>query len=340
MKDGILERLRKGPVLGAQGYVFELERRGYIKAGPYVPEVVLDNPDALRELHSEFLNAGAEVMEALTYYAHRDKLRIIGREKDTRRMNIDALHIASDVARRSGALVAGNICNTWIYDPNKPRTFKVVHDMYEEQVGIAASSGVDFIIAETLEYVGEALIALEVIKKYDLPAMITFGATYEESKDGYDWIDGCRKLEEEGADIVGFNCIRGPSTMMPLIRRLRKRVNGYIAAQPVPYHTTNKLKAFQFLKYGGRSAFPTNLDPFLATRDEMAAFAAEADRIGVNYIGICCGAGPHHVRAMAEVLGRMPQASKYSPNLSEHSLLGTGAKLRNSHEKRFLKKWK
>jgi betaine-homocysteine S-methyltransferase len=55
---GITERLRAGTVLGAEGYVFELERRGYIKAGPYVPEVVLDFPEAVTQLHREFLRAG------------------------------------------------------------------------------------------------------------------------------------------------------------------------------------------------------------------------------------------------------------------------------------------
>ena len=64
---GIMERLRAGTVLGAEGYVFELERRGYIKAGPYVPEVVLDFPGAVRELHREFLRAGADVI--ITYAA-------------------------------------------------------------------------------------------------------------------------------------------------------------------------------------------------------------------------------------------------------------------------------
>ena len=68
------QRLAEGVVLGAEGYVFELERRGYVKAGPYVPEVILDAPDALRQLHREFLRAGSDVMVALTYYAHRDKL--------------------------------------------------------------------------------------------------------------------------------------------------------------------------------------------------------------------------------------------------------------------------
>jgi betaine-homocysteine S-methyltransferase len=70
---GILARLNEGVVQGAEGYVFELERRGYIKAGPYVPEVVLDFPEAVKELHREYLRAGSEMMVALTYYAHREK---------------------------------------------------------------------------------------------------------------------------------------------------------------------------------------------------------------------------------------------------------------------------
>ena len=69
------QRLAAGVVIGAEGYVFELERRGYVKAGPYVPEVILDAPDALRQLHREFLRAGSDVMVALTYYAHREKLK-------------------------------------------------------------------------------------------------------------------------------------------------------------------------------------------------------------------------------------------------------------------------
>jgi len=101
----IAERLRAGTMLGAEGYVFELERRGYIKAGPFVPEVVLDFPDAVRQLHREFLRAGADVMVALTYYAHREKLRDVGREGDLEAMNRQAVRIAREVAREGDALV-------------------------------------------------------------------------------------------------------------------------------------------------------------------------------------------------------------------------------------------
>src|SRR5213082_2828944 len=135
---GILERLESGVVLGAEGYVFELERRGYIKAGPYVPEVVLDFPEAVKELHREFLRAGSEAMVALTYYAHREKLKDVGRENDLERMNRQAVKLANEVAREGDALVAGNICHTCAYDPDSARErSRVVRALYEEQLSWA-----------------------------------------------------------------------------------------------------------------------------------------------------------------------------------------------------------
>jgi betaine-homocysteine S-methyltransferase len=340
-KKGIIQKLQEGTVLGAEGYLFELERRGYIKAGAYVPEVVLDYPDALRELHREFLRAGSEVMVAFTYYAHRSKLRLIGRENDLEPMNRQAIAIANEIAKEQpGTLVAGNICNTWEYDSaNHERTSKIVREMYEEQVRWAVEGGVDFIIAETIEYVQEALIALEVIKKYNLPALVSFGATYEKSKDGYDWIEGCKMLEAKGADIVGFNCIRGPETLLPFIEKLRKSVKCFISAVPVPYHTTQELPACQFLKYELGNAYPIYIDQYICNRYEMAKFATYAKEIGVNYIGICCGGAPHHVRSMAEALGRTVPASKYSPDLTQHGLLGD-EKVVKKNEKQYLKLWK
>ncbi len=70
-KTSLLERLAQGPVICAEGYLFALERRGYLQAGAYVPEVVLEHPDKVAELHLEFVNAGSDVVDSLTYYAHR-----------------------------------------------------------------------------------------------------------------------------------------------------------------------------------------------------------------------------------------------------------------------------
>jgi betaine-homocysteine S-methyltransferase len=313
-------------LLGAEGYVFELERRGYVKAGPFVPEVILDEPDALRQLHREFLRAGSDVMVALTYYAHRDKLRGVGRADDLEDMNRQAVRIANEIAAEGGALVAGNICNTWAYDPSEPETSgAVVRAQYEEQLGWAAQEGVDFVIAETNDYVGEALIGLEVCHELGLPAMVTFASVQEATTyDGYDYVEACRLLADRGATVVGLNCSRGPETMLPLLERIRAAVDVAVAAQPVPYRTSPAAPAFEALTTAdGLHAFPIALEPFQCTRFEMADFARRARDVGVDYIGICCGAGPHHVRAMAEALGRTTQASRNSPAIDLHPVLGT-----------------
>jgi betaine-homocysteine S-methyltransferase len=319
------QRLAEGVVLGAEGYVFELERRGYVKAGPFVPEVILDEPDALRQLHREFLRAGSDVMVALTYYAHRDKLAAVGRADDLEAMNRQAVRIANEIAAEGGALVAGNICNTWAYDPKAPEASgAVVRAQYEQQLGWAVEEGVDFVIAETNDYLGEALIGLQVCQELGLPAMVTFASVQPSTTyDGYDYVEACRILADHGATIVGLNCSRGPQTMLPLLERIRAAVDVAVAAQPVPYRTSPIAPAFESLASAdGLHAFPIALEPFQCTRFEMADFAVRARDIGVDYVGICCGAGPHHVRAMAEALGRATPASRYSPAIDLHPVLG------------------
>jgi betaine-homocysteine S-methyltransferase len=130
-------------------------------------------------------------------------------------------------------------------------------------------------------------------------------------------------LEAEGADVVGLNCSRGPETMLPLLEEIRSAVDVGVAAQPVPYRTSAAVPAFESLQSpDGQGAFPIQLESFQCTRFEMAEFARRARDVGVDYIGICCGGGPHHVRAMAEALGRDTPASRYSPAMELHPVLG------------------
>jgi hypothetical protein len=184
-------------------------------------------PDALRQLHREFLRAGAEVMVALTYYAHREKLRAVGRDGDLEAMNREAVRIANEVAAEGDALVAGNVCNTWSFDLKEPHVSgTLVREQYEEQLGWAVEEGIDFVIAETNDYVGEAVIALEVCQQLGLPAMVTFASVQpEKTYDGYDYIEACRVLADKGAALVGLNCSRGPETMLPLLERIRAAVD-------------------------------------------------------------------------------------------------------------------
>src|ERR1700726_4866344 len=90
-KSSLRQRLDQGPGICAEGYLFELERRGYLQAGAFVPEVVLEHPEAVTQLHRDFVHAGSDVVEALTYYAHREKLRVLGKEHLLEELNRRAL---------------------------------------------------------------------------------------------------------------------------------------------------------------------------------------------------------------------------------------------------------
>ncbi|MFP4111727.1 MAG: homocysteine S-methyltransferase family protein [Candidatus Woesearchaeota archaeon] len=327
-----LKKLKNDFILCAEGYLFEMERRGYLKAGPFVPEVTIDFPKALEELHNEFVRAGSDVVLAFTYYAHRDKLKIIGRENDLLKMNKNALKIAKKVARENKVLFAGNISNTWVYDPKDESSKKTVRKMFTEQVRWAKDAGVDFVVGETFGFLGEAEIALDVIKSFGLKSVITYAVnSSEKTWDGYSWVEACKRIEDLGADVVGLNCLRGPDTMMPLLKKIRKALKGNMAALPVPYHTTKKEPIFQSFRHKGKRAFPIDMDSYVIPRCETARFAAEARKLGVNYIGLCCGAGPHHIRAMAEELGRTVPASKYSPDMKLHGLYGTDKVVRKNY---------
>jgi betaine-homocysteine S-methyltransferase len=331
-KRGLLERLAAEGVVCAEGYVFELERRGYLQAGAFVPTVLTEHPEVVEQLHMDFVHAGSDVVEALTYYVHREKLRVIGREKDLEPMNRIALGLAKKVARRTGTLFAGDLCNTNIYDPDDRKALKEVEKIFTEQVGWAVEAGVDYIVAETFSWGGEALMALHAIRQAGVPAVITFSVHREPHvREGWTPEETCQRLEAAGADVVGLNCHRGPATMLPLLAKIRAAVKCHVAALPVPYRTTTEQPSFMSLTdpcCGNQRAFPTGLDPFQCTRGEIADFASEAQALGVRYLGVCCGAGPHHIRALAEGLGRHPAASQYSADMSKHAFFGTDKRIR------------
>ncbi len=329
----LLARLKNGAVICAEGYVFELERRGYLQAGAFVPEVLFDHPEVVEQLHLDFVHAGSDVTQALTYYVHREKLRVIGREKDLVPMNRAALGIAKSVARRTGTLFAGDLCNTNIYDPADKSAIKEVARIFDEQVGWAVEAGVDYFVAETLGWAGEALMALEAIRRHSkVPVVVTFAMHQEElTRDGLTPAEACQRLEAAGADVVGLNCHRGPATMLPLLRQIRAAVKCHVAGLPVPYRTVPTQPSFMSLTdpcCGDRRAFPVGLDPFVCTRAEIADFGREAFALGISYLGVCCGAGPHHIRALAESLGRHPPASRYSADMSKHAFFGTDKQIR------------
>ena len=341
MTGSFLERLAAGEaVIHGSGYLFEMERRGYLAAGGYVPEVVIDHPEVVEQLHEEFVRCGSDVVLAFTYYGHRERLRLIGREHLLEQLNRDAIAIARRVVdRHPGTLLAGGTCNTNMYDPDDPATDATARAMFEEQIGWAAEEGVDYIVCETLSHLGEARIAIDVCKQAGLPLVLGFAIHRSGKLRDFDGslAEACRISLDEGAHLVGFNCHRGPATMYPLLREVAGEVDpARLCTWAVAYRTTALQPAFGALvddampfpeALPGGLSFPVGLDPFQCTRYEMGDFASKCHELGLRYFGGCCGTGPHHVRAMAEAIGRTPLASRYSPDMSKHYALGTDERL-------------
>jgi betaine-homocysteine S-methyltransferase len=301
-KKSILERLKEGPVLGDGGYLLELEKRGWVRAGPFTPEVALIHPDALRELHIEFREAGADVLQALTFYASRDKLATVGLENQLEELNRAAVRIAREVAGEK-CLVAGNLSLSWMYEPNSPTASDLVRKTFDEQLTVQVEEGVDFIIGETFSWLGEALLCVERAKTTGLPVMVTVCfENKEETLEGKSPAEVAKILLDAGAAIVGTNCLRPPQHTLGAMEQMRQAVSGYLACQPVAYRTPKDKPDFTSLP-----EFPLALDPLQLTRKEMGDYALRAREIGINYIGSCCGSVAIHVREMARALGKLSE---------------------------------
>jgi betaine-homocysteine S-methyltransferase len=269
-------------------------------------------------------------------------MRVIGKEELLEPLNRAALKIAKKVATNvpegmEENLMAGNISNTNIWDPDSPESQKEVRSMFEEMVGWALEEGADMLIGETFYYTGEALCALEVMKQSGLPSVVTIAPMGENiMRDGLSPVEACKRLEEKGADVVGMNCFRGPATMMPYLKEIRASVTCPVAALPVPFRTTENQPTFFNLDDPGCSCtiphgrtFPTALDPLFINRYELREFLQECYDIDIKYLGVCCGASPMHIREVAEVMGKNPPAMRYKENMSNHFMYGSNKRIKN-----------
>lgn len=302
MSFDFLGRLKNGPVLGDGGSIFELERRGYIQAGPFTPEVVLEHPEAVLQLHREFAHNGAEVIQALTFYGSRDKL---GQEPSE--VNRAAVRLARQAAPGLG-VAAGLSPTPTFRHGDRGEVLGLMRQHLEAQL----EEGVELVIGETFLWLEEALIALNAMQIADLPRVVTMNISPQGSRDGFSPQECARRLEAEGAHVIGVNCSYDPVTS--LATALMMKTNCYLACQPIGYmHDCGG-------PFESWPEFPLELEGRQLSRRALANFAREADEKGVRFIGGCCGVGPYHVRSMAEVLGRRPASSAKSPDMSRHMI--------------------
>jgi len=305
----ILERLAAGPVIGDGGFVFELEKRGYVKAGPWTPEATCENPAAVKQLHEEFARAGADVMQTFTFYASEDKLENRGnyaaQSYGIRSINDEACKLAREVSDKYGCLVAGGIAQTPDYLSGKGQ--ESVKQQFRKQLSVFKENGVDFMIAEYYEHVEEMVWAIETCLEYDFVTAANMCIGKEGDMHGTSTGDCALQMYEAGAKIVGLNCHFGPFELLDGMEEIVKAFdrNGvkinedvYLMVQPLAYHTPDATKQ----GFIDLPEFPFGLEPRVSTRFEMQDFTRRAWDMGIRYIGGCCGFQTYHIRAMAEEL--------------------------------------
>ncbi len=305
----ITNLLKERIVLGDGGYLIELERRGYVDSGSrrekvgtgrgsgqFTPEVAIEQPNALRELHLEFLNAGSQVLQALTFFGTREKLNRAGYGADTERINFAAVKIAKEVAG-DRALVAGSVSRTQLTEREGMGSLGKSRDHLAEQIRLLKDAGVDFLILETFFHLAEMEIALACAAAAGLPAVATmsFRPLITQCTDGHSPAECARVMAGGGAIAVGANCEQEPARMRHLLREMRGATTVPLAAQPAAFHTTPECHSFTRLP-----AFPDELETIQVPRKQFHSFAKTAKQEGIGYLGGCCGCNAAYIRALKD----------------------------------------
>jgi betaine-homocysteine S-methyltransferase len=304
----ITELLKQNVVLGDGGYLIELERRGCVDSGSgrekvgtgrgsgqFTPEVAIEQPDALRELHREFLNAGSQVLQALTFFGTREKLNRAGYGAETENINAAAVKLAKEIAGDK-ALVAGSVSRTQLTEREGMESLGKSRDHIAEQIRLLKDAGVDFLILETFFHLAEMKVALECAAAAGLPAVATmsFRPLITKCTDGHTPAECAKVMADLGAIAVGANCEQDPKRMLPLLREMRAAMNVPLAAQPAAFHTTEACHSFTRLP-----AFPDDLETIQVSRTEFLDFGKVAKKEGIGFLGGCCGCNAAYIRALS-----------------------------------------
>jgi betaine-homocysteine S-methyltransferase len=304
----VTELLAHGTVIGDGGYLIELERRGYVDSGSgreqvgtgrgsgqFTPEVAIEHPDALRELHREFLNAGSQVLQALTFFGTREKLSRAGYGAQTEVINFAAVKLAKEVAGDK-ALVAGSVSRTQLVEREGTDALGKARDHIAEQIRLLKDAGADFLILETFFHLSEMRVALEAAAESGMPVVATmsFRPLVTKCSDGHAPAECARVMADLGAVAVGANCEQDPARMLPLLREMRDAAGVAIAAQPAAFRTTNECHSFTRLP-----EFPDALESIQISRGAFVEFGRAARNEGIRYVGGCCGCNAAYIRALA-----------------------------------------
>jgi len=285
----LLSRIKQSPVLcdGAMGTL--LYAKGIFINRSY-DELNLSQPDLIRGIHHDYLQAGAEIVETNTFGANSFRLARHSLADKVRDINRTGARLAREAAKSFDVWVAGSVgpLGTRI-EPLGKTSFQEARDAFREQIQALVEGGVDLLILETFGYLEEIhqamLAARDVAPSLPLVAQVTIDEDGN-CLDGSDPETFAPKLAEWGADVIGCNCSVGPVAMLDAIERVRAATSLPLAAQPnagIP-----------------RSVEGRNI--YLCSPEYMASYARKYVASGVRIVGGCCGTTPDHIRVMKSAL--------------------------------------
>src|SRR2546428_1005151 len=289
MAGDLLTRLKKTPVLcdGAMGTL--LYAKGIFINRCY-DELNLSQPDLIRGVHHEYLQAGAEIIETNTFGANSFRLARHGMAARVHDINLAGARVAREAAKSFDVWVAGSVGPLGIrIEPLGKTSFEEARTAFREQIAALVEGGVNLLILETFGYLEELHQAILAARDVNPKILVVAQVTTDEDgncRDGSSPETFAPRLAEWGADVVGCNCSVGPVDMLDAVERVRAATSLPLSAQPnagVP-----------------RSVEGRNI--YLCSPEYMASYARKFVAAGVRLVGGCCGTTPEHIRVMKSAL--------------------------------------
>jgi methionine synthase I (cobalamin-dependent)/5,10-methylenetetrahydrofolate reductase len=289
MAADFLARIKQSPVLcdGAMGTL--LYAKGIFINRSY-DELNLSQPDLIRGIHHEYLQAGAEIIETNTFGGNSFRLGRHSLADKVRDVNLSGVRLAREAAKSFDVWVAGSVgpLGTRI-EPLGKTSFQEARDAFRQQIEALVEGGVDLLMFETFGYLEEIHQAMLAAKEVSASLPIVAQVTIDEDGnclDGSDPQTFVPKLVEWGADVIGCNCSVGPVAMLDAMEKVRAATSLPLAAQP-------------------NAGIPRSVDGrniYLCSPEYMASYARKFVAAGVRLVGGCCGTTPEHIRVIKSAL--------------------------------------
>lgn len=291
------DRLSQNRILIADGATGTTLQRAGLPPGAAPERWNLENPDAIRTLHRNYIEAGANLILTNTFGGSRPRLQMEGLGDQVHEINLAAARLACEVAGDE-VVVLGDMGPTGqLMQPMGTLTYEDAVAAFAEQAAALAEGGVDAILIETMSDLNEAKAAVEGTRQVtDLPILATMSFdTHGRTMMGVKPVDAARELWAMGVDVVGANCGRTLSENLEAIRQIREAVpEATLMAKP----------------NAGLPRMEGSESVYDVTPETMADYARQFADLNVKIFGGCCGSTPEHIKAAAQALNQDDEAKR------------------------------